>query len=104
MIRDDRSYHPTEVCNELPHDSELSESLLLLPLTMSLHRDQMPPNSSVEEHDDEDDSEEILEAVNVHSGVLKVEAASKIYGRYSRIALFTGCVSKNLKENFPLIS
>ncbi|KAJ3858900.1 drug:h+ antiporter [Lentinula novae-zelandiae] len=57
---------------------------------MSLHRDQMPPNSSVEEHDDEDDSEEILEAVNVHSGVLKVEAASKVYGRYSRIALFTG--------------
>ncbi|GAW09845.1 drug:h+ antiporter [Lentinula edodes] len=50
----------------------------------------MPPNLSVEEHDDEDDGEEILEAVNIHSGVLKVEAASKVYGRYSRIALFTG--------------
>ncbi|KAJ3846885.1 drug:h+ antiporter [Lentinula lateritia] len=57
---------------------------------MSLHSDQMPPNLSVEEHDDDEDEEETLEAANVHSGVLKVEAASKVYGRYSRIALFTG--------------
>ncbi|KAJ3722134.1 drug:h+ antiporter [Lentinula guzmanii] len=57
---------------------------------MSLHRNQKSSTLSIENPDDDDDAEETLEEAIVHSGVLQVEAASKVYGRNSRLALFVG--------------
>ena len=43
------------------------------------------------------DIEEQLEAeVDAHLGVMAVEAAEKVYGRYSKWFLFIGCVSRSL--------
>ncbi|KAJ3980144.1 drug:h+ antiporter [Lentinula detonsa] len=57
---------------------------------MSLHRNQKPSTLSIENPDNDDAAEETLEEAIVHSGVLQVEAASKVYGRNSRVALFVG--------------
>lgn len=41
------------------------------------------------------DDDAILEDPNIHVGVLKAEAARKVYGLYSRVALYIGYASES---------